>query len=243
MRFTDAMITLTQREKRDYLDRRIGSDAVVHPIHSGLELAPYLSAGARREAVRRELGLNDDDFVVGTVARLVPIKNHSLIVQSASRLAPVLPCLRFVFVGDGSLREELEERVRRLGLHHLFRFTGWRTDTADLLSAFDVFAMVSRNEGMGRAFVEAQAAGLPVIGSRVGGVPEVVRENVTGYLVEPDNPAELAECIQMLYTRRASPARTAECCREWVNPRFSAQSMVESIDRLYRSLLESPREQ
>jgi glycosyltransferase involved in cell wall biosynthesis len=234
MRWTDALITLTQHEKDDYLKVGIGPAERIHPIFSGIDLGPFLSAGDERERLRAEFGLNESHFILGTVARLVEVKNHQLIVRAAHHLKQYQDSLRFLFVGDGELHQELQRMVADDGLEKMFIFAGWRRDIAALLSAFDVFVMVSRNEGMGRAFVEAQAAGLPVIGTAVGGVPEVLVEGETGFLVGPDDSEALASRISALYTDRASLGQMAAACRAWVNPRFSDAVMVSKIDAVYQ---------
>lgn len=241
MKVTNAQITLTQHEKDDYLERGIGPSHRIHPIASGIELEPYLRAGDNRGKVRSELGLSDSDFAVGTVARLVPVKNHDLIVSAAALLKEKAPDIKFVFVGDGELRAPVQERVNTLGLTENVVFAGWRSDIPDVLSAFDLFAMCSKNEGMGRAFIEAQSVGLQVIGTRVGGVPEVLLEGETGFLVEPDDAEALARRILELYDKREMLPRAAAKCREWVNPRFGAQMMVERIDALYQQLVRERR--
>lgn len=236
MAVTDALIALTRQEKEDYLARGIGPASKIHPIPSGIDLRPYLDSGAERDSVRGELGLTADCFVVGSVARLVPVKNHHLVVAAASRLAERIPALRFVFVGDGPLREDLVHSAESRGVADRIVFAGWRSDIPQMLSAFDAFVMCSLNEGMGRAFVEAQAAGVPVIGSRVGGVPEVMIEGHTGALVEPDDPDGLAEAITALYNRREELPAIGRQCREWVNPGFSAEAMVARIHEVYQEV-------
>jgi glycosyltransferase involved in cell wall biosynthesis len=235
-RFTDALITLTTGEKNDYLSFGIGTAARIHPIFSGIDLAPFLAAGEARREIRAELGLSDSHCVCGTVARLVTVKNHAMIVAAARQLDGCRDTLRFVFVGDGDLRQELQTSIDSAGLTAMFIFAGWRRDIPALLSAFDIFVMVSHNEGMGRAFVEAQAAGLPVIGSAVGGVPEVIIEGETGYLVNPNDPAGLAERIKTLSQDRARLDHMAAACRAWVNPRFSDTVMINKIETLYREI-------
>jgi glycosyltransferase involved in cell wall biosynthesis len=232
--FTDALITLTQAEKRDYLLRNIGTPARIFPIYSGIDLDPFMHPHQTRLEMRKILGLSDSHFVAGTIARLDPIKNHDLIVSAALRLKNDFRDIRFVFVGDGELRGELETRVEEHGMKDRFIFTGWRNDIPDLLAAFDIFIMCSKNEGMGRAFVEAQAAGVPVIGTRVGGVAEVLDEGRTGYLVDPDNADELAEKIEILYRRKSHRNALSEACRKWVDPKFSAALMVDEIESVYR---------
>jgi len=232
------LITLTESGKREHLAVGIGPGTRITAIASGIELKPFLNNQTSKSEARQRLGINESRFVVGSIARLVSIKNHRVIVEAAPACVTQAPDILFVFVGDGPRRAELERRVAQLCLQRFFKFQGWRNDVEAILPAFDVFAMPSLNEGMGRAFVEAQACGIPVIGSRVGGVPDVIREGETGLLVDPAKSEELSTAILGLYgdaQRRTVMSRT---CRDWVAPRFSAERMVERIDGLYRSLLE-----
>jgi glycosyltransferase involved in cell wall biosynthesis len=234
--WTDALITLTVQEKRDYLDRRIGSPGRMFPILSGIDLSPYRSLRSDRERMRSSIGLERSAFVAGTVARLVPVKNHDLIVSAAFLLRERCPDVKFLFIGDGELRQPLESRVQSLGLDSFFMFLGWRNDIPECLSMLDLFVMCSLNEGMGRAFIEAQACGVPVIGSRVGGVVEAIAEGTTGFLVDPADHEELAEKIALLHNDRTLLAHMAAACRPHVDPAFGKEVMVEKIGLLYRRL-------
>ena len=234
---TSALITLSRKEKDDYLAQGIGPAARIEPVFSGIELTPFLDCTCDRTAVRAELGLGPDDFVACTVARLVSVKNHAMIVSAAAKLADSVPALRLVFVGDGELRMSLEEKARTLGIGGRIVFAGWRKDIARIICASDIFVMCSRNEGLGRAFVEAQACGVPAIGTRVGGVPEVLGEGETGYLVESGDINGLADRIEYLHNNRGELARLAANCKARVNPRFSAEVMVERIEGIYRELM------
>jgi glycosyltransferase involved in cell wall biosynthesis len=149
--------------------------------------------------------------------------------------------MRFVFIGDGDLRDSLTSRIRLLGMESRFIFLGWRNDIPECLSAFDLFVMCSHNEGMGRAFIEAQAGGIPVIGSRVGGVEEAIAEGKTGFLVDPTNPGDLAAVLERLYNDRPLLTRMAQACRAFVDPAFSKETMVAAIDNLYRGLFRERR--
>ena len=235
--WTDALITLTNQEKQDYLRKKICPERKIHPILSGIDLAPFLAPKRNHDGLRTSLGLGPSDFVAGTVARLVPIKNHDLIISAAAVVAGQCPNLRFVFIGDGETRPALEARIRSLGLAYRFVLTGWRNDIAECLSLFDLFIMCSHNEGMGRAFVEAQASGLPVIGSRVGGVEEVMDEGKTGFLIEPGDAGRLAEYVLRLFRDRPLRERMAVESRAFVMPRFSADVMVDKIEKLYQDTL------
>lgn len=234
---SSAIITLTNGERKDYLDRKIGTPDSIVPILSGINLAPFLSDAIDKSAVRRELGLPLNGFIAGTVARLVSVKNHDVIVSAAEIIKDQAPDLLFVFAGDGDLRDHLEKRIAQAGLSQRFLFLGWSNDTPKILKALDLFVMCSHNEGMGRAFVEAQASGVPVIGSRVGGIPEVLIEGKTGYMVPPDDASALAECIMQLYNDSEKRQQMSMACREWVNPRFGHEVMVRAIEKLYKQYL------
>jgi glycosyltransferase involved in cell wall biosynthesis len=236
-KFTDAQITLTHREKSDYISKSIGSPGRLFPVYSGIDLEPFLHPQVTRQEMRRRLGVDEHCFIAVTVARLVPVKNHALIISAAERLKNQFRDIRFVFVGDGELKDRLQRHIDSLGLSDRFLFAGWRNDIPEVLAACDIFIMCSKNEGMGRAFVEAQAAGVPVIGSRVGGVFEVLDEGRTGYLVDADNADELAEKIELLYRRRSHTHALSEACRKWVTPKFSVAIMVDEIENIYRKVL------
>ncbi len=230
---TTLLITLTESERRDYLDRRIGKPDRIVPVLSGIDLTPYLRDDRDKNSLRRNLGLPVDKYIIGTVARLDPVKNHQLIISAAGILKPKYQNIIFVFVGDGILRNQLTERIRSLNLIDRVIILGWRDDIPRLLKAFDLFVMCSLNEGMGRAFVEAQASGLQIIGSRVGGIAEVILVGVTGRLVSPYDYKELAAAIEDMYNKRRNAAENARLCRQWVNPRFSKEVMIDTIEKLY----------
>src|SRR5438046_7148590 len=158
----------------------------------GLELERFLGAAARRGELRRELGLGDAERLVGIVARLVPIKAHELFFAAARRVLDAEPLARFLVVGDGERRAELEGLVARLGLAGATRFLGWRGDLERVYADLEVVALTSLNEGSPVALIEAMAAATPVVSTDVGGVSEVVRNDRTGILVPSRDAAACA---------------------------------------------------
>lgn len=238
-RFTNIMIMLTDQEKKETLHRKIGSHERMVRILSGVDLVPFCSVRkADRASSVAALGLLESDFIVGTVARLVTIKNHAVIVAAAEKVKENHPDIRFVFVGDGDLQDGLKERVAAAGLEKQVLFTGWknREGLLSILPAFDIFVLCSINEGMGRAFIEAQAAGVPVIGSRVCGIPEVIQEGETGFCVALDDVDALAEKIVWMYNNRSRLPDMGAKGRAWAQKHFSKEIMVEKIDALYQGL-------
>jgi glycosyltransferase involved in cell wall biosynthesis len=176
-----------------------------------------------------------------TVANLRAEKAHDVLIAAAARLARRHPQLRFLVAGDGPRAAELRALAARLGVDRRVEFLGHREDVPALLAGADVFVLPSRSEAFPNGAIEAMAAGLPVVASRVGGLLDLVDEGRTGLLVPPDDPAALASAIESLV---ASPARAAgigAAAREEVARRYSLDRMVRSFEDLFLSQLETPR--
>ena len=175
--------------------------------------------------------LPTDEPLVGNVARLAEQKGQRFLVEAAARV----PEARFAIVGDGELRGDLERRTHELGVADRVLFTGARDDVPDLLASFDVFAHPSLFEGLCLAVIEAQAAGVPVVATPVGGIRETVIDGETGLLVPPRDPDRLAQAIRRLLGDPGLARRLAEEARRRVRERFSAERMVERTLALYRN--------
>lgn len=193
-----------------------GRDGVVIPL--GIDLARF--------SVERTA---PPGHVVGTVARLVPQKGLDTLVAAAPAVLARYPDARFVVVGDGPLRGELEAAAKGLP----FTFTGARDDVPELLATFEVFAFPSRFEGLCLAVIEAQAAGVPVVATPVGGIVETVVPGETGTLVPVGDPAALAAAISGVFDQPARAAAVAGEARRRVLERFSIDAMVERTRALY----------
>ncbi len=233
----DYIISLTDRETTDYLDRRIGRPEQYVTIPSGVPLERFTAPGAGvRERVRTALGIGPEEVVFITVARLEPVKGVDVLVDAWRLLAAAAP--RLLIVGDGGERPRLEHRAGDAGLSDRIVFLGARADVPDLLHAADAFVLASRNEGMGRVYVEAMAAGLPVVGTDVGGVGCVVQDGVSGILTPPETPAAIAAAVARLAADPAERGRMGEAGRRAVYPEFDEAFMVERIARLYAQALD-----
>ena len=194
-RWTDRIITLTERGTDEHLARAIGRREQYRTVPSGVPTAALRAAAPTRSVARARLGLSDDAFVVAGLGRLVPVKGFDLLVAALRPLADAVPTSRLVLIGDGPQRDELHAAARDLGVGGRLLITGITPDIADWLAAADVLAAPSRNEGMGRAIVEAMALGLPVIGAEVGGIPAVIADGETGWLVAPGDSLALAAAL------------------------------------------------
>jgi glycosyltransferase involved in cell wall biosynthesis len=165
--------------------------------------APPMPSDEQRTALRRSLGLPDHDVVVALTGQVAEVKGIWDFVDAAGVLCKNTHAVRFVVLGDdlkgqGALRRAMEERVAARGLSDRFAFLGFRPDAPRLIPAFDIVAVPSHVEPLGNATLEAMAAGRPVVGSRVGGIPEMIVDGETGLLVPPKDPPSLARGIERL---------------------------------------------
>jgi len=195
-RFVDRLIANSRAVKQHIVDQGIPADRI-DVVYNAIDVSAFSRTLSTKEAKRR-LGLDPDRFVVGTAAHLSPKKGHADLLQSARRVIQQVPDAHFVFLGDGPMRAELTASAEQWGIASRVSFLGFRRDVPEVMSAYDVFVLASWWEPFGLVVVEAMALGVPVIGTRAGGAPEVVVEGQTGLLVPPKNPQALAEAIVRL---------------------------------------------
>ena len=234
---SDRVVTVSEGQRRELAGYGIAPLEKIAVVPLGFELEALLACESHRGELHRELGLSDDDKLIGIVARLVPIKNHHLFLQAAELVAEAVPQARFLVVGDGELREELEAYASDLRLDGRVFFTGWRRDLPCLYADLDVVALTSINEGTPVSIIEAMAAGVPVVATAVGGVPDVVVNGETGYLVKAGDVKGLAEAITELLRNSEKARGMGRKGREAVYPKFAAQTLIANVEQLYSDLL------
>ena len=205
----------------------------IESIRLGLELSPFLRADTARGALRRELGIEGSTPLVGIVARLVPIKAHEVFLEAAVRIRAALPAVRFLVIGDGERRHELETLAHKLGLADSLTFLGWRRDMVGVYADLDVVALTSLNEGSPVALIEALAAARPVVSTAVGGVPEVVIHGETGLTVGVSDASALADAVLALLRDPSLAATLGAAGRRHVYPRYDSSRLVNDVRNLY----------
>jgi glycosyltransferase involved in cell wall biosynthesis len=171
--------------------------------------------------------------LVGNVAALAPHKGQRVLVAAAARVVRDVPDARFLVVGEGELHEALSRQIRDLGLDRHVFLTGFRSDALGLMRSFDVFAMSSLTEGLGSAILEAMALARPVVATRAGGIPEAVRDGVTGILVPPQDDAALAAGLVTMLRDPVLRARCGAAGRARVDQEFSVERLIEGTARVY----------
>jgi glycosyltransferase involved in cell wall biosynthesis len=239
-RWSDRLITLTDREIEEHLALGIGRRPQFVTVPSGVPTAELRSRAPGRAAARAALGLPDDAFVVAALGRLVPVKGFDLLIEAMPALLAAVPDAHAIVIGDGPEEAALAALAQRLGVSARVRLHGTSTDPAAILAAVDVLAAPSRNEGMGRALVEAMALGVPVVGAEVGGIPSVVGDNEAGRLVPPDDIPALAGALVELGRDPNVRAKLAEVARERAET-FSTEVAEALLLDLYASLVREKR--
>jgi len=206
-------------------------------IENGIDLGDMPPpAPAVIELLRGELGLAADDLVVTMVARLHPQKDHESLLRAIAAVAVDLPVMRVLLVGAGPLQAELTERIAALGLGAQVRLLGERRDVSQILALSDIFVLTSRWEGMPNAVLEAMAAGLPVLATRVDGIVDLVRDGETGILVPPGDDRALATALLALGNDPARRQVLGVAGRRRVESTYTIERFVDGFEKLYFSL-------
>lgn len=190
------------------------------------------------ESERSLLGITHKDFVAISVASLTPHKGHHVLLGAATIIMREYPHFKLLIVGDGPIRIELEEHAKRAGIFNNTIFTGLRENVFPLLKLANIFVLAStEREGLGIALIEAMAAGLPVIGTRLGGIPEVIEENINGLLSAPGDVRGLATAIKILIDSKGLAERMGRQGEKIYHEKFSVPQMIRNLESLYDKLL------
>ncbi|ACV62495.1 glycosyl transferase group 1 [Desulfofarcimen acetoxidans DSM 771] len=232
--YTDRIISVSDALRQEIIDRTGLSPQLPVTVYNGIETGQFYFVQNKKQ-LRRELGLPPEGKLVGTVARLSAQKGVSYLIKAIPHISE--KGVRFVITGDGPLREELESLAKQLNLQEAVIFTGARNDIPNLLAALDVFVMPSVTEGLSIAILEAMASSLPVVASRVGGIPEIVREGVTGILVPSRDEKALAKAVSELLNNEEKASSMGMAARQQVELNYSASAMGSRVAELYREAL------
>ena len=209
-------------------------------VYSGMDVEPFLAANEQRVATRRELGFEAQHVVIGKIARLFHLKGHEYLIAAARGVIERCPEVRFLLVGDGILRAELEREIARLGLTEHFCFTGLVPPgrIPALLGAMDVLAHVSLREGLARALPQALLAGKPVVSFDVDGAREVAISGETGFLIPACGVQPLADALTTLALDAPLRARLGQGGRARFADQFRHETMTRRLRELYQKLLD-----
>lgn len=236
MHAADLVISVSRNTHEETLERGIPAEKCM-PMYSGIDLEPYAAAPSRAEA-RALLGLEEDLFVVGNIARLWPEKEQATLIEAAALLAEKHPKLRFVIVGDGPLGNELREQIRAAGLEKVVLMPGYHEDFVAVLAALDVFAFPSSAEGTPMVIYSAMAMGVPIVASPVSGVGEIVADGESGLFIPPADALAMANAVEKLVEDPALSQRLGEKAKENCHANYSAAAAIARLESIYGKFYE-----
>jgi len=228
---TKAIIIVSEKLKKDIVDKyRIAPAEKIKVIKLGFQLSKFLMLGDK---------IRTDTINIGIVGRLVPIKDHKFLFKAIKEIAVKAQDLKIKLsvIGDGELRDELEDEVKNLGMEERVEFLGWQKDLASIYNNLDIVVLSSLNEGTPVSLIEAMASGRPVISTNVGGVSDIVEDGKNGYLVENGDIEGFAKKIIELSKNPELRKQFGHYGREKVRTEYSKDRLVKDIKELYRSLL------
>jgi glycosyltransferase involved in cell wall biosynthesis len=235
-RITSAIVALTPQEREDHLHLHIAPVGKFTVIHSGVDLERFFAGRPQPAETKAALGIPPEMTVVGTAGRLTAVKGQEVLIRAAAELIRSGERIILVLLGEGELRQGLEQLALDLGIAENVRFLGWRPDVARIMASCDIFCLPSRNEGMGKVLVEAMAMGIPIIASDIGGIKDMIRPGENGLLVPAGDVHAWTEAISRLCLNPESRRGMGEAGRQRAS-RYSSEKMIKMIDQLYGKLL------
>jgi glycosyltransferase involved in cell wall biosynthesis len=234
-RLFDAVITISEEIRRVLVEQGVPAEKI-RCVHSALDPRPFEQA-SDPESFRMEFGLGKDERVVGMAAQFIPRKGHEILLKAIPPLLEVHPRTRFLLFGKGPLTSEIARRVGEMGLEAVVLLPGFRTDLPSILPHLDLLVHPATKEGLGIILLQASAAGVPIVASDAGGIPEAVVDGENGILVPPGDPQALAEGMLRLLSDPKLARALGEEGRRRVRHRFSVEGMVDGNLAVYRELL------
>lgn len=229
------IVTVADAMTEQALAQRIGKREQYVTVYSGMEVEQFLEPAWTRDEVRRELGLAEDDFVLGTVARLAELKGHDDLLDALRETMLGNPRLKLLWVGDGYWRDRLLNKVNEMGLAKQVIAVGLvpPTDIPKYMQAMDALAHPSYREGLPRAVTQASLSGLPTIVYDLDGAPEVCQHEKTGLLVRPGDSGALRNAVVWMMKHPQDRVQMGQAGREFCRHRFDAKTMVAQLEKVY----------
>lgn len=236
-KYTDKILFCTELDIQDHLDVKVGRKEIYGVIPSGVQIDKYLKPITPPDKVRESLGIPLSAKVIGGVARIDHVKGVKYLVEAFFKLAGNRADIYLIIAGEGDERQELTELIAKNGYETRALLLGQRNDIPDLYHAMDIFVLSSLNEGYGKVLVEAMSASRPVIASRVGGIPTIVQDGITGILVPPGDAEAIAEAANKLLDSPELAARMGDAGQKAVKEGRSVEAMINILDNFYSELI------
>lgn len=241
-RITDALVAVSPEVRDELVALGIAPASKFAVIRLGIELGDRLpDHDQARAETRRVMGVRDNRFLIGWTGRMTGVKRTDIVLRGFALLRERGVRATLCMVGDGPDRPKIEELAAELGIARDCLFTGYQEEVGRFFAAFDAFVLPSANEGTPVTAIEALASGCPVVATRVGGVPDVVRDGEDGILIDPGSPEQLADALARLAGDPSLRERMGVAGREHTVTRYAVSRLIDDVDSLYRELLTKKR--
>ncbi len=242
-RHTCRLISVADAMTETFVTARVAPAEKFVTVYSGMEVEPFLRENGSRNRVRAELGIRQNDIVIGKIARLFRLKGHEDVLHAFTEIHRRFPAARLLFVGDGILRERLEALALRLGVREKVTFAGLVSAerVPEMIKAMDLLVHASLREGLARVLPQALLSGCPVVSYDVDGAREIVKDGVTGFLVPPRRVDRLREAMIQALSDLGTAREMARRGRELFTEQFRAETMVRRIVEVYQRELDRVR--
>ena len=231
--WTDVLITVSNLNKKKIIDLGISKKDKIYNIYSGIDLKIFDRKNDR--SFKKELKLGDNEILIGAVGRLSGQKDPITLIRAFNLVSKKFPDAHLVFVGDGPLRNKITKMIKKLKLTSKVHLIGNIHNTWPVYHSLDLFVMSSIYEGLGRSITEALSCGVPVVCTAVEGVPEIIKNGETGFLVEPRDIEGLANSIIYSLQNLSVAKKIALEGRKFVHKNFDVNKMVQEIDSVYQN--------
>ncbi len=233
LRYTSAIIVGSEDIKQDVIKYDRAPSNIIYKLNNAVNISSIKSTHDK-DSSRKMLNISSDDFLIGTIGRLEEQKGHSFLIDAIYKLQKKDFYPKLIIIGDGSLRDKLEQQVEDLSIQSQVKFLGTRKDIGDIFPAIDIFVMPSLWEGLSIAMLSAMAAGIPVIATRVGGVDDVLQNSKYGVIIKPNDSDEIAEAILSLSSDGGAMNQYTKLGSELVRSKYSDVSMVRNLSDIYK---------
>lgn len=234
-RLHDRVVAISEGIGRVLVDEGLPSDKL-RVVRSAVDFERY-AGGCAGPEIRARLGVPADALLIGVIAQLIPRKGHRLLIEAAPDLVALCPSLEIRFFGQGPLAEALQRQIDAAGLSDYIRLAGFRDDLAEILPCLDLVVHPALMEGLGVSLLQAASAGVPIVASRAGGIPEAVRDGENGLLVPPGDAGALREAIADLLEDSARRRALGLGGQALMAREFSIDAMVEGNLAVYGELV------
>ena len=234
--FSDKIVFVSKFTRDKFLKLSKVPKQKIAIIYNGIDLKEY-EQPIDIQRKKAEIGIKNNEFVIGNVANLYPVKGQIYLLKAAAKIIKEFPNTKFLFIGRGELEEKLKKEAQKLGIASHIKFLGFRNDVKELLKIMDVFVLCSLSEGLPLSLIEAMASKVPVVCTNVGGIPEVIEDGINGFLVPVANSIILAEKIIYLLKNKTLSNNFTLYGYQKIKQQFSLQSMLDKYAEIYSDLM------